>query len=106
MIEDLSRYHQPVSALFPRSTSTRDWERYRLTEEQLEFFRENGYLQGVRILIDEQLEALRAALEQLMDPAHRGRPLLHEYHYTASQHPHRAVCRALGAARALPRVQA
>src|SRR5437588_2026042 len=102
MIEDLSRYHQPVSALFPRSTSTRDWERYRLTEEQLEFFRENGYLKGVRILNDEQVEALRAELEQLMDPAHPGRHLFHEYHPNESTDPNRVVFHALGAWRVLP----
>src|SRR5437870_439569 len=102
MIEDLSRYHQPVSALFPRSTSTRDWERYRLTEEQLEFFRENGYLKGVRILNDEQVEALRAELEQLMDPAHPGRHLFHEYHSNESTDPNRVVFHALGAWRVLP----
>ena len=58
MMEDLSRHHQPVSALFARSDST-DWERYHLSEEQLESFRENGYLKGVRILSDEQVEVLR-----------------------------------------------
>src|SRR5207302_1562997 len=35
MIEDLSRYHQPVSTLFPRSTATGDWDRYRLRHDQL-----------------------------------------------------------------------
>src|SRR5437879_13264250 len=102
MIEDLSRYHQPVSTLFPRSTATGDWYRYRLTEEQLEFFRENGYLKGVRILNDEQVEALRAELEQLMDPAHPGRHLFHEYHSNESTDPNRVVFHALGAWRVLP----
>ncbi len=72
MMEDLSRNHQPVSALFARSGST-SWEQYRLSEEQLEFFREKGYLKGVRILTDDQVEALRVELDQLMDPTHPGR---------------------------------
>ena len=58
MIEDLSRYHHPVGNLFARSGNSVDWDRYRLSEEQLAFFRENGYLKGVRILSDEQVEAL------------------------------------------------
>src|SRR5438876_5440835 len=102
MIEDLSRYHQPVSKLFRRSSATGDWEKYRLSQEQLEFFRKNGYLKGVRILTNEQVEALRKELEQLMDPAHPGRHLFHEYHSNESRDPDRVVFHALGAWRVLP----
>src|SRR6184192_2204527 len=102
MIEDLSRYHQPVSKLFRRSSATGDWEKYRLSQEQLEFFRENGYLKGVHILTDAQVEALRAELELLMDPAHPGRHLFHEYHSNESTDPNRVVFHALGAWRVLP----
>ncbi len=91
MIEDLSRYHQPVSSLFATSIAPGDWERYRLREEQLEFFRENGFLKGVRTLSDEQVEVLRAELEQLMNPAHPGRHLFHEYHSNESTDPNRVV---------------
>ena len=102
MMEDLSRYHYPVSTLFARLTTSDDWDRYRLNEEQLEFFRENGYLKGVRILTDEQVEVLRAELEQLMDPGHSCRHLFHEYHSNESTDPNRVVFHALGAWRALP----
>src|SRR6266436_5182377 len=102
MIEDLSRYHHPVSKLFARSRNSSDWDRYRLSEEQLEFFRENGYLKGVRVLSDEQVEALRTELEQLMDPAHASRHLFHEYHSNESTDPNRVVFHALGAWRVLP----
>src|SRR5256886_11147953 len=102
MMEDLSRYHQPVSSLFGSSTMRDGWKRYRLSEEQLEFFRENGYLKGVRILSDDQVEALRTELEQLMDPAHARRHLFHEYHSNESTDPNRVVFHALGAWRVLP----
>src|SRR6266849_2472351 len=102
MMEDLSRYHQPVGELLARSHTSGDWEQYRLSEEQLEFFRENGYLKGVRILSDEQVEVLRAELEQLMDSAHPGRNLFHEYHSNESTDPKRVVFHALGAWRVLP----
>src|SRR5262249_17441509 len=101
MMEDLSRHHQPVSALFARSGST-DWEQYQLSEEQLESFRENGYLMGVRILSDEQVEVLRAELDQLMDPTHPGQHLFHEYHSNESTDPNRVVFHALGAWRVMP----
>jgi ectoine hydroxylase-related dioxygenase (phytanoyl-CoA dioxygenase family) len=102
MIEDLSRYHHPVSTLFARSPNSGDWDRYRLSEEQVDFFQENGYLKGVRILTDEQVEVLRTELEQLMDPAHAGRHLFHEYHSNESTDPNRVVFHALGAWRVLP----
>jgi hypothetical protein len=76
-VEDLSKYHGPVGELFARPTTAEDWEKYRLSDEQVEFFRENGYLKGVRILTDEQVDALRGELEQLMDPAHEGREFFH-----------------------------
>src|SRR5216684_2668722 len=102
MIEDLSRYHYPISTLFASSTTSGDWDQYRLSEEQIEFFRENGYLKGVRILTDDQVEVLRAELEHLMDPAHPGRHLFHEYHSNESTDPNRVVFHALGAWRVLP----
>jgi ectoine hydroxylase-related dioxygenase (phytanoyl-CoA dioxygenase family) len=102
MPEDLSRHHQPLSTLFARPHSSADWDRYRLSEDQLEFFRENGYLKGVRILTDEQVEVLRTELEQLMDPSHAGRSLFHEYHSNESTDPNRVVFHALGAWRVLP----
>ena len=102
MMEDLSRYHYPVSTLFASSTTSDDWDRYRLSEEQLEFFRENGYLKGIRILTDQQVEVLRAELEQLMDPGNSCRHVFHEYHSNESTDPNRVVFHALGAWRALP----
>ncbi len=102
MGEDLSRCHQPVSDLFPRASSSKDWQQYRLTDAQLEFFRENGYLPGVRILTDAQIESLRRELDQLMDPASPGRDLFHEYHSNESTDPNRVVFHALGAWRAAP----
>jgi hypothetical protein len=102
VVEDLSKYNRPVGKLFARPSTAEDWEKYRLSEEQVESFRENGYLKGVRILTDEQVEALRGELEHLMDPAHAGRELFHEYHSNESTDPDRIVFHALGAWRVMP----
>jgi len=102
MTEDFSRYHHPVGKLFAQLSAAENLERYRLSEEQVEFFRENGYLKGVRILTDEQVEALRGELEHLMDPGHEGRELFHEYHSNESTDPNRVVFHALGAWRVMP----
>ena len=65
MIDDLSRHHGPVSNLFPRLD---DWERYRLSDEQVSFYREHGYLAGIKMLNDEQVDVLRRVLLELVDP--------------------------------------
>ena len=101
-VEDLSRHDGPVSALFPRVSRAEDWEKFRLSGEQVEFFQENGYVAGIRVLDDAQVEALRAELEQMMNPAHAGRALFHEYHSNESTDPNRVLFHALGAWRVMP----
>ena len=101
-VQDLSQYGRPVSALFPRVGKVEEWEQYRLAQEQVEFFHENGYLAGIRVLNDAQIEALRGELEQMMNPAHPGRALFHEYHSNESTDPNRVLFHALGAWRVMP----
>ena len=102
MIEDLSTYHHPISTIFALATTAEDWHGYRLTEEQVQFFRENGYLKGIRVLSHEQVDILRGELEHLMNPAHPGRHLFHEYHSNESTDPDRVLFHALGAWRVQP----
>src|SRR5205085_3576040 len=92
----------PIGKLLAPAFGAEDWERYRLSEEQVEFFRRNGYLKGVRMLSDAQVEMLRGELEQLMNPEHPGRRLFHEYHSNESTDPQRVLFHALGAWRVLP----
>jgi ectoine hydroxylase-related dioxygenase (phytanoyl-CoA dioxygenase family) len=102
MIEDLSRRHDLVSDLFALPRSASEWERYRLTDEQVRFFHENGYLSGIRILNDAQVERLRTELQELFDPKHPGNDLFHEFHSNESPDPSRVLFHALGAWRIKP----
>jgi len=102
MTEDLSKHHRPIGMLLARTSRAEDLDRYRLSAEQIEFFRENGYLKGIRILSVEQVEALRGELEKLMNLGHAGRDLFHEYHSNESTDPNRVLFHALGAWRVLP----
>lgn len=97
MNEDLSNYHEPVGGLFSLPSTAEEWRSYRLTDEQVEFYREHGYLAGVRMLTDDQVEALRAELRELMNPEHRLRHLFYEYHSNESRDPSRTLFHALGA---------
>ncbi len=102
MTEDLSRNSTPVSDLFPQPSTPEEWDAYRLSDEQVQFFRDNGYLGGVRILTDQQVEALRGELNGLMDPAHEGNHLFYEFNSDESSNPETVLFHALGAWRIAP----
>jgi len=102
MIEDLSKHHRPVGKLFPWPAEARELARFRLTDEQLEFYQSNGYLAGLPMLNDAQVEGLRAELAQLADPSYPGKKLFYEYHSNESSDPARILFHALGAWRVAP----
>ena len=94
MVQDLSRIHQPIGTLFPPPGPP---EAYRLSNEQLEHFNEYGYVAGIRLCGDGQVDALRDALARLADTAHPGHRLFHEYHSNESSNPDTVLFHALGA---------
>ena len=102
MTNDLSRHHTPLTDLFPEPRCSREWESCRLTREQVEFYEENGYVAGVRVLTGRQLEALRAELSELMNPEDERRGLWYEFHSNESTDPSRVLFHALGAWRLAP----
>jgi ectoine hydroxylase-related dioxygenase (phytanoyl-CoA dioxygenase family) len=99
---DLSTRHQPIGGLFSLPASREQWDQYRLTDEQVAFYHEHGYLSGVRVMTDEQIEQLRAELAEFFDPQHAGRELWYEYHTNESADPSRVLFHALGAWRIKP----
>jgi len=97
MAVDFSEYHRPIGELLEMPRSRDDWERYRLSDEQVAFYHEHGYLAGVRILDERQIELLRRELAELMEPAHSGRELWYEYHSNESVVRDKVLFHALGA---------
>ena len=97
MAADLSIYHNRVSKLFNWASAAEDWNQYRLTDEQIEFFHTNGYLAGIRLLNDEQIEVLRNELAELINPNHPGHDLFYEFHSNEATDPSTVLFHALGA---------
>jgi hypothetical protein len=95
-MEDLSTYHHAITTLFA-DPSMGDRDSYRLTNEQIEFYKLNGYLAGIRMLNDEQVEVLRAELANLIDSAHPNHELFYEYHSNEATDPSKILFHALGA---------
>lgn len=102
MIEDLSLTHHPIGGLLAQPSDTQEWQSYKLTEHQVDFYGINGYVAGVRMLDDRQIEVLRAEMDELVDPKHPGRPLFYEYNSNESTDPSKILFHALGAWRLMP----
>jgi len=91
-----------VSDLFRSPVAAEEWDRYRLTEDQVAFFHEQGYVAGIRVLDDAQCDRLCEELAMLVDPAARGHELFYEFHTNESTDPARVLFHALGAWRIAP----
>ena len=101
MVDDLSQYDRPITDLFPRVESN-SFDRFRLSKEQLEFYRENGYVAGIQLLNAEQIEVLRREVLELVNPKHPGNHLFYEFNSNESADPEKILFHALGAWRILP----
>jgi ectoine hydroxylase-related dioxygenase (phytanoyl-CoA dioxygenase family) len=96
MVQDLSQVHAPTAALFNQPTGD-EWQKFRLADEQVRSFHEQGYLAGVQILDDRQVDALCAELSALMDSSHPAHDLFYEYHSNESADTDTVLFHALGA---------
>ncbi len=85
MVDDLSTCHRPVGDLLD-AVAGRDWREFRLTDDQVAFFHEYGYLSGIRLLDDQQVEVLCDELAALVDPQHPGSELFYEYNWLCRKH--------------------
>ena len=105
MSNDLALRHEPITELFPRPKDPVEWERHLLSEEQLVQFKEQGFMNGIRLLSDKQIDVLRAELAEMTDPNHDGHELFYEYHSNESGHSDTVLFHALGAWRVRPAFQ-
>jgi hypothetical protein len=87
---DLSIHSTPITEEIINS------KRVELSESQISFFEQNGYVSGVDILTPRQIELLRLELEGLMRPDQASNQLFYEYHLNESEDD-RILFHALGA---------
>jgi len=102
MILDLSAHHAPVSDFVRMPATPAEWARFRLSDDQVAFYHERGYLSGVSLLSDRQVGILRAELAALTDPAHPAHDLFYEFHSNESNDAATVLFHALGAWRIAP----
>src|SRR6266498_2232421 len=100
--KDLSTLHELISGIFQWPQTQEEWEQYKLSDEQVAFFNENGYLANVKMLDEKQIEFLKAEVEELADVHHPGHHLFYEFHSNESTDPATVLFHALGAWRITP----
>lgn len=83
-MRDLSEHHELISDLFPKIDAETAWETYKLSDEQVAFFKENGYLSHVLLLTPHQIQQLRTDLAEIMNPDHPENDLFYEFHSNES----------------------
>ena len=101
-VKDLSEVHELISDMFRWPKKKSDWDEYRLKQEQIDFFNENGYLGGVKMLDEIQIEKLRNELTELTDQHHPGHSLFYEFHSNESVDTNTILFHSLGAWRITP----
>ena len=96
-VKDLSTVHNLISEMFVTPATPEEWDKYRLTDEQVAFFRENGYLHNIKLLEEWQVDKLNKELAAIADPDHPGQPYFYYYQSNESGNPETVLFHALGA---------
>ncbi|MFY0598099.1 MAG: phytanoyl-CoA dioxygenase family protein [Cyclobacteriaceae bacterium] len=100
--KDLSLIHEFVSNFFPKLSPQEAWEKYSLSDEQLDFFQVQGYISGVKMLESDQVDKLNAELAEIADPKHPLNHLFYEFHSNQSTDPNAVLFHSLGHWRMTP----
>jgi hypothetical protein len=87
MMQDFSELQTPTGVLGSLPAHKQDWRQYCLSQNQVEAFHQDGFLAGVQVLDDRQVETLCTELAGLMEPSHPSHALFHEYHSNGSSNP-------------------
>lgn len=96
LVKDLADYHELVSDIFKLPKTREEWEQYRLSDEQVAHFHEYGYVSGIKMLNENQVESLRSELAEILDSNHPGHHLFYEFHSNESEDPNSVLFHSLG----------
>lgn len=88
--------------LFQQPANAKEWEQYMLTREQIDFFQQNGYVNGIKILTSEQVEVLNAELARMQSMDADGKKLFYHYERNESEDRDKVLFHAIGGWRVSP----
>lgn len=96
MKKDLAEIHELITDAFKWPSNNEEFRKYVLSGEQINFYKENGYLSGIQVLNNEQIELLKVELNEFIQPGYKNE-LFYEYNSNESLDPTRTLFHALGA---------
>lgn len=99
---DLANFSNPIAGIFEQPKTAAEWEQYVLTEDQLRAFREHGYVSGIRIMTEAQVDLLNTELVRLQSATSYERELFYHYESNESEDPDKVLFHAIGAWRVTP----
>lgn len=99
---DLSNYSSPVSDIFEQPTGWQAWEKYILTEDQIKFFEENGFINNIQVLTGQQVDSLNEELIRLQSLSEDENKLFYHIEHNESEDPDKVLFHAIGAWRITP----
>lgn len=95
--QDLADIHHAITHLFQVPESKQDLEKYKLTADQVLFYKENGYIAGIDLLDEDQIDKLRTDLNEFIVPDYQPDSKFYEFHSNEAANPSRVLFHALGA---------
>jgi ectoine hydroxylase-related dioxygenase (phytanoyl-CoA dioxygenase family) len=101
MHSDLANFHEPVTDTFLGDSADKVSQRP-LSDQQLAYFREHGFVANIPVLDTAQIESLRDELAEFFVSDHDGCELWYEYHSNEADSNDEVLFHALGAWRLRP----
>ncbi len=96
MKKDLAEIHDLITDIFSWPANEDELNKYKLTDEQLNFYKENGYIAGIQVLNSKQIELLESELSEFIQPGYSN-DLFYEFNSNESMDSTRTLFHALGA---------
>jgi len=93
---DLADHSGPIGGMFVQPKSSKEWEQYMLTQEQIDAYVKDGFIRGVRILSEEQVDLLNGELVKLQSIDTEGRKLFYHFESNESVDPEKVLFHAIG----------
>lgn len=100
--KDLADYSHPISKMFVQPKTAKEWEQYMLSEEQIADFKRDGFVKGIKILTEEQVDLLNSELVKLQTSNEEDKKLFYHYESNESEDPNKVLFHAIGAWRLTP----
>jgi len=99
---DLADYSHPIANMFVQPKSAKEWEQYMLSDEQVAVFKKDGFVKGIKILSEEQVDLLNAELVKLQSLNEEDKKLFYHFESNESEDPNKVLFHAIGAWRLTP----